>query len=444
MPDNKSKFISKTANLLTARLLPISFLLVAIVSALAFIFLLLPKYKAVTNSISTAEADIQEAIDQKSNFLNRLKKHSEELTNIDKYNLGKLEKMLTGSVDMSEIITVLNKLSERSGFVLEDVKYFFDENELKTQNIASEIKKVDFLITVSGGGYDELKYLLQMIANNVNIIDVTGIMFDGSSSYNLELEVYYIERAKDNNIASDSNNLTLTSEFFDRKSFLNLNSQASLGSVAPIDTILQDENTPPPIENLVVVDPGIGDRLNLFWENMPSAITAKIKIYRFAIENGKGELVAELNKDAAAFTDKGLVTDNEYYYLARSVSDKNVESRNTKKFSGTPTNVMPPEIPLDVKISEQAGKIEIAWTNPSSPDLAYVYIYKSKDKSSLGELSAKIQAYAGKKQVWEDEAVESYKQYYYALVAEDTAGNRSSDQITKFGSSDLFEVKKGG
>lgn len=444
MPDNKSKFISKTANLLTARLLPVSFFLVAIVSALAFIFLLLPKYKAVTNSISTAKADIQEAIDQKSNFLNRLKKHSEELTNIDKYNLGKLENMLTGTVDIPGIISVLNKLSEKSGFVLEDVKYFFDENESKTQNIASEIKKVDFLITVNGGGYDELKYLLQMIANNVNIIDVTGIMSDGSSSYNLELEVYYIERAKDNNIATDSNNLTLTSEFFDRKSFLNLNSQASLGTVAPIDAILQDENTPPPIENLVVADPGVGDRLNLFWENMPSAITAKIKIYRFAIENGKGELVAELNKDAAAFTDKGLVTDNEYYYLARSVSDKSVESRNTKKFSGTPMNVMPPEIPLDVKIAEQAGKIEIAWTNPSSPDLAYVYIYKSKDKSSLGELSAKIQAYAGKKQVWEDEAVESYKQYYYALVAEDTAGNRSTDQIIKFSSSDLFEAKKGG
>lgn len=440
MSEEKSKYGQRLANLVAAYSLPAAGVLVLAVSILSYAFVLKPKYDSVTSLIDSAKQDMKKDIESQKKLLSRLKKNSGELANVDRQNLNKLAEISPDSLDIAGVISILNAISENSGFVLEDIKYFEENEDNKSESSERvSIKTANLLITVSKGGYDELKSFLQMVSDSVRIIDATSVSFDGSRTYNIELSVYYTagEPSKAEGSFAD-----LDLSIFNRKSFLRLRQYAATVSAESVNALADNENIPPPISDLVINDPGMGDRLNLFWENTESDNIGKIKIYRFADESVKGELIAELGKRSTAFTDTGLIAGKSYYYLVKTASPKNIESANNRKYQGIPTNIVPPSAPHDIKAASSGTIMELSWTNPACYDLAYIYIYKSSVGDVLGELAAKIPAYAEKKQSWEDKAVENFTKYYYTLVAEDTAGNRSPDKIVKFSDGDLFEIKE--
>ncbi|OGF22268.1 hypothetical protein A2Y83_02055 [Candidatus Falkowbacteria bacterium RBG_13_39_14] len=442
MSEEKLKLSQRAVTLITAYSLTVAGVLVMAVSTLSYAFILKPKYDSVTSSINLAKQDMEENIEIGKKLLSRLKKNSEELAGVDQQNLNRLAEISPQSLDIAGVISVLNAISENSGFVLEDIKYF-EENEKEDNKSASsergKIKVANLLVTISGGGYDELKSFLEMASDSVRIIDVTSVSFDGSRTYNLELLVYYIE---DKTPAVVENFSDLDRSIFNRKSFLRLRQYAAPVLAESIDAVADNESIPPPISDLVINDPGTGDRLNLFWENAPSDNAGKIKIYRFEGESVKGRLVAELDKNSTAFTDAGIIAGKSYYYLVKTASPKNIESANNRKYPGIPTNIVPPLAPHNVKAASSGTIMELSWTNPACYDLAYIYIYKSATEDILGELATKIPAYAGEKQSWEDKAIENFVKYYYTLVAEDAAGNRSPDKVVRFSDGDLFEIKE--
>ncbi|MFH0854195.1 MAG: hypothetical protein V1891_01755 [bacterium] len=440
MPERKSIY-NKLSDFVNIFFLPLVVILIIFISALSYFFVLKPKYGSIMNSVNSSKKDMREVISGKKKFLTELKNYIEDFDKIDKYNLTKLNKMLPKSLDIANVINSLNSISEKNGFILEDIKYL-DETKTNDEldNSSGNIKSADFLATISGGDYNELKSFLRMAAENVNLIDIVAILFDGSMSYDLEFKMYYIDGLKI--IEAPKSGIDIEKKLFSRKSFLNLKEHSFINSIEPADAMFADEFIPPPITEFIIQDPGVGDRLNLFWENLPSNITNKIKVYRFEGEDGKGEIAAELNKDATFFIDKGLLTNKTYYYLVKTASEKNIESKNTKKYFGTPANTIPPAGPFDIKIKKSEKGLEISWANSADYDLEYIYIYKSRLKDVLGELSAKILAYKDKKQSWEDIEAESYSKYYYTLVAQDSAGNRSPDQVIKFNGEYLFEIKK--
>lgn len=232
-------------------------------------------------------------------------------------------------------------------------------------------------------------------------------------------------------------------DFFHKKEFVNLKKYSSEITVKQTQMIAEDESTPPSVKDVFMEDPGIGDRLNIFWEKISNANVEKIRIYRFDDAEGAGKLISELKSSQENFTDKGLETDKIYYYLIKTVNDNNKESINTEKCSLSPKNIIPPGSPSDIKIKQQGDKIELSWANPADDDLAYIYIYKSENQSLLGALSQTLEARAGQKLMWTDGDFTNYKEYYYSLAAVDNAGNISPYNIIKLGNPNLFIIKDG-
>lgn len=233
-------------------------------------------------------------------------------------------------------------------------------------------------------------------------------------------------------------------EFFHKKEFVNLKKYIPEITVQQTQMITEDESIPPPVKDVSLDDPGIGDRLNIFWEKISYPNVEKIRIYRFEDAEGSGKLISELKISRENFTDKGLETGKIYYYLVKTVNKNNQESTNAEKYSLAPKNIMPPGSPSDIKIKQQGDKIELSWTNPEDNDLAYVYIYKSENQSMLGALSQTLEARAGQKLIWTDSSFTSYKEYYYSLAAVDNAGNVSPYNIIKIGNDNLFIIKDSG
>src|SRR4030042_517570 len=219
MSEEKLKLSQRAVTLITAYSLTVAGVLVMAVSTLSYAFILKPKYDSVTSSINLAKQDMEENIEIGKKLLSRLKKNSEELAGVDQQNLNRLAQISPPSFD------------------------------------------------ISGGGYDELKSFLEMASDSVRIIDVTSVSFDGSRTYNLELLVYYIE---DKTPAVVENFSDLDRSIFNRKSLLRLRQYAAPVLAESIDAVADNESIPPPISDLVINDPGTGDRLNLFWENAPS------------------------------------------------------------------------------------------------------------------------------------------------------------------------------
>ncbi len=227
-------------------------------------------------------------------------------------------------------------------------------------------------------------------------------------------------------------------DLFNKKQFIALKNYISDTAAARGQIMPEDDVIPPAVENIYAIDPGIGGRLDIFWDNPENLKIKKIRIYRFEDPEGAGKLIGEADNSVENHTDKGLIDGQLYYYIIKSVNDDNKESGNTEKISAKPNNLIPPACPSDIKIKQQGGNIELSWTNPSDEDLAYIYIYRSEDKSLLGTLAQPLEAEPGQKLKWTDNDVTAYKNYFYSLAAVDTAGNISPRNIIKLGNPDLF------
>jgi len=100
-------------------------------------------------------------------------------------------------------------------------------------------------------------------------------------------------------------------------------------------TITANVEIPAAPTNVVVSNPGTGDSLNISWVN-PDSFDS-IRVYRSTDEtSGLGELI--LDDSTSSMTDSGLTKDTTYYYTVRSVNASGIESQNTDRHAGTPTD----------------------------------------------------------------------------------------------------------
>ena len=86
----------------------------------------------------------------------------------------------------------------------------------------------------------------------------------------------------------------------------------------------------------------------------------------------------------------------------------------------TPVDTFPPAVPSGLTGIAGAGSIQLAWERNLEPDLKGYFIYRSVDNGpfvKLGETDTPT---------YSDTAVQSGKQYRYAISAIDQSGNESA------------------
>lgn len=231
-------------------------------------------------------------------------------------------------------------------------------------------------------------------------------------------------------------------KIFERRSFLTLKQYVSKTLPVQKQIITEDDEIPPAIEEVWIDDPGIGNRLNIFWESEENNNINTFRVYRLDDEGQiKGKLMAELDKKKNFYVDRDVENNKIYFYLIKNVNKNGVESQNSKKYKGISTNTIIPNSPINIEIKQVENNVEISWKNPNDEDLARILIYKSQDQTKLGDIVAEIPAAPDEMHKWIDQNIESYREYYYTLIAVDSAGNKSSNVIIKYGNPELFKFK---
>lgn len=185
MPDTKQKIINQALNFFINYLWIIIGCFALLIFILSYIFILKPKYDNISTSFLQQEEKINGELEERKKLLGQLNAGKKKLKSIDKYDLARLEAIMPRSKDIANGMKEFLILSEQGGFVLSGLSY-------AEQNSTGDIKSIRWKMSLSGD-YNKLKAFLQMLANNVNIMDVVAINFGGNASYSLELDTYYRE-----------------------------------------------------------------------------------------------------------------------------------------------------------------------------------------------------------------------------------------------------------
>jgi hypothetical protein len=91
----------------------------------------------------------------------------------------------------------------------------------------------------------------------------------------------------------------------------------------------------------------------------------------------------------------------------------------------TPPVDEPPAMPSGFKAVPDNGRVILAWTNPSDADFAEAAVYRSNQSISESSLAQATVIYRGTNRYTIDSGLTNGTRYYYAIIAEDQAGNRS-------------------
>ncbi len=199
--DKKQRFKNRMLNYFVNYFFFILFVVFIILSLVSFTFILWPKYRNISLSAGQEQLNINNEIDSKKFELASLEASKKSIDNIAKDDISKLNNIISGKENVSYVIKELNTIADSSGFILTDVKYSKSsgkhgtsaEEKNNKSNLPAFIKFFTFNITITGGGYENLKSFLNMTSDSVNIRDVTSIRFDGKNSYDIELRAYYYE-----------------------------------------------------------------------------------------------------------------------------------------------------------------------------------------------------------------------------------------------------------
>lgn len=193
-----------------------------------------------------------------------------------------------------------------------------------------------------------------------------------------------------------------------------------------------------PPQNVKIYDPGLGDRIRIVWDPPLSSYDG-INIYRSLEATQLGEKIAEV-KYQNFFEDNTVKAGNTYYYTLKSVRFKGnneiEESDPTSSLSITPHDLTPPLSPTNIEVAYgEEGTVILTWKDPPDPDLAKINIYRSTTKGEIGDKITSVEAGTEK---YEDKEVQSGRNYYYVLRAEDKNGNESPFYLIKAGNPDPF------
>lgn len=188
--NKKQKIFNKLLNFFINYFFIITITSLVVSSAAASFFVLLPKYKNVQGSILIEKGKNSEEVLERNKYLNKLISEKSWLENSDKYDLAKLEDILPEKQNVAGTIKELSLLADKNNFMLEDVKYA--ESKTEETGELGGIKNLQFNIKLSKGSYSDFKNFLNMAASDVNIMDISSIVFKGTD-YDLEIKTYYRE-----------------------------------------------------------------------------------------------------------------------------------------------------------------------------------------------------------------------------------------------------------
>lgn len=121
------------------------------------------------------------------------KQYSDKIYELSPLDTKLLNMSMPGRLDDSALVSQLTAMSERAGFIVNNIDIESAGNAPAAKTAAADhIGRVSVRLKLKNGGYNELKQLLQLMETSLMMIDVVSVNFsDKSPTYDIALVVYY-------------------------------------------------------------------------------------------------------------------------------------------------------------------------------------------------------------------------------------------------------------
>ncbi|NVM31595.1 MAG: fibronectin type III domain-containing protein, partial [Candidatus Helarchaeota archaeon] len=191
----------------------------------------------------------------------------------------------------------------------------------------------------------------------------------------------------------------------------------------PIDTV-----EPPPVANLIVSNPGIGNTLQLTWDTSPAPDLDYYLVYRNSTTESWALIATDIKTNS--YTDLGLNDSTTYFYMVAAVDDGgptlNVGDNSTIQ-NGTPTDITaPPQITgVMITVIPEGNILNITWGASMADDFVEYYLYRNSTTQTWAPLVNRTVNY------YLDTGLTNLETYWYMISAVDEVPNEGTYSTPK-------------
>lgn len=185
--------------------------------------------------------------------------------------------------------------------------------------------------------------------------------------------------------------------------------------------------SPPNVENIVVTDPGKGDRLLVEWDEPEDSRDFEYKVF-VGTTPGHYTDYFVVQKDVSSTEVTGLTDGTEYFISVLAVIGDTLFSIVHSEDSGIPYSV--PFAPNSLTIAPEYKSIQLDWPPSSHTDVTSYRVFRSE-----ADLDEFLQIADIADTAWTDELVlqENYYDYYVVAVDEDSIQSAATEIVTSRG-----------
>ncbi len=191
-----------------------------------------------------------------------------------------------------------------------------------------------------------------------------------------------------------------------------------------------------PPEQVEAIDQQLGGVVSIFWRLPNYPVGVEVVLHESRTKGVPGQEIARIPAERLVYERTELENGEWYYYTLKSIGRKGEISEMTAEVAVRPTDALAPASPYNVRVTPQDdGTMSVRWNHMNLTDVAYHEIHRS---TTPGQLGVRMTQVAAPTLAWHDTRTVVGENYYYTIVAVDSAGNKSANALIITGNPQPF------
>jgi hypothetical protein len=175
----------------------VALIVFAVIIIIGYIFLIQPKYVAVSDKVKADEEQKTKELDNLTSYSDRLLKYRNEYNGISVDDKERINGLIAGNYVPESVFAEMEKLIFSRGLILNSIDV---SSQAKTSGAdgggqGSGVGETTIKLDITGVNYEGLKQLLAIMESNLRLLDVKKVSFSpGDNAAQLEIVSYYINQ----------------------------------------------------------------------------------------------------------------------------------------------------------------------------------------------------------------------------------------------------------
>jgi hypothetical protein len=193
---SSNKMLKGVLELLHKYFLFVALIIFVITIIIGYIFLIQPKYVAVSDKVKADEEQKTKELEDLTSYSDRLLKYRNEYNSISTDDKARIDGLIAGKYVPESVFAEMEKLIFSRGLILNSIDV---SSQAKTSGAnagagqSSGVGETMIKLDITGVNYEGLKQLLAIMESNLRLLDVKKVSFSpGGNTAQLEIVSYYL------------------------------------------------------------------------------------------------------------------------------------------------------------------------------------------------------------------------------------------------------------